>query len=90
MRDKDRIDLDEVNKFHEVILTQVNEFSSIQLGLCLLHKITLPAVLTISEIKVTYYFYKLTLDLTGAADQLWYVCRAKIWISIPCRLDKKT
>lgn len=49
--DEDNITLEEVDQFHEVLQTQVHEFSSIQIGLCLLHRINLPA-LTISEIKV--------------------------------------
>ncbi|XP_001605964.1 centromere protein L-like [Nasonia vitripennis] len=49
--DKDKIDAEEVEKFHKVLQRQVMEISNVQLGLCMLHRIHLPC-LTISGSKM--------------------------------------
>ncbi|XP_014219468.1 centromere protein L-like [Copidosoma floridanum] len=48
---KDTIEAEEVDKFHEIIHTQILEISSLQLGLCILNRLDLPLV-TITENKM--------------------------------------
>ncbi|KAL7300416.1 hypothetical protein TKK_0006842 [Trichogramma kaykai] len=54
LSDEDKINAHEVHKFHEIIQHQILEVSSLQLGLCILHRISLPCVtISGSKMKVT-------------------------------------
>ena len=54
LKDKEVLDLESVQKFHGMMRSKMLDLGGLQLGLCLLHRISFPSI-TISESKVSLY-----------------------------------